>query len=335
MTIAYQKRHAKGACDEDQCWESLQRQSLKVLPQGHEVRIDLDSHQTMELATRLNDMLEVAGKGIVPGRQAHVVLRDDDAGFADQIRAALSASETRRALLASLLAEADPALVESQALRARHARRKAAVVEFEEHMAAQDWVEGEWEGFFRRNEWIFGHALAYQFLGEVQNQPVYEGADVTGKGAKRGDFLMATAASVRFTVLVEMKTPGAALVTDRNYRNGVHEVGKDLVGGVAQVQASCRAWAEESGRRTNVDMMEGELGVFTVEPRGILVVGDTAGLRNRAMRETFESFRANLHNPQVVTFDEMLGRARWLVEHEIREGRGTVDRETGEVLSEG
>lgn len=332
VRIVYQKRHRKGACPDEECWENLQRRKLTDVKAGEEVQIDLDSLQTTKLIEHLNGLFKAAGGGIVPGRRAHVAVPEDDAEFAKSVRAALAASETKRAILASLVAEADPDLVEAQALRARHERRKAAVAEFEDHMEALDWSEGQWEDFFRRNEWIFGHALAFQFLGEVKKQPVYEGADVTGKGAKRGDYLMATRASVRFTVLVEIKTPEAPLVLEKTYRNGAHVIGEDLVGGVAQVQSSCRSWAVQSRDPRNMDLLEQEEGVFTVEPRGIVVVGNTKTLKKkRAMRETFESFRANLHNPQVVTFDELLERARWLVRHELEGEAAVVDPETGEV----
>lgn len=289
IRLVYQKRHRKGACAEEACWKDLHRRKLTELKAGEEVQIDLDSLQTTRLVEHLNDLFKAASGGVVPGRRVHVAVPEDDAEFALAVRAAIDASGTKREMLAALLAEADPDLLEAQALKARHARRKAALAEFEACMESRDWSEGAWEGFFRRNEWIFGHALAFKFLGEVRKQPVYEGADVTGSGAKRGDYLMATGASVRFTVLVEIKTPEAPLVIEKKtYRNGAHEIGEDLVGGVAQVQSGCRSWAVQSRDPRNMDLLEQEQGVYTVEPRGILVVGDTATLKKRAMRETFE-----------------------------------------------
>ena len=34
---------------------------------------------------------------------------------------------------------------------------------------------------------------------------------------------------------------------------------------------------------------------------------------------TFELFRRNLHNPEVLTFDELLGRAKYIVTHEAQD----------------
>ncbi len=71
------------------------------------------------------------------------------------------------------------------------------------------------------------------------------GMAVTGKGAQKGDFLQRTEAEIKFTVLVEIKKPDTPLLGKEEYRNGAHELGKDLTGGVSQVQANCQKWEKE------------------------------------------------------------------------------------------
>lgn len=206
-----------------------------------------------------------------------------------------------------------PGLIETIARAKTYESRLNAVREFEAHLAAHNWSEGEWEGFFRSNKWIFGHGLDYRFLGEVQGQPHYGGVTVTGSGGQRGDFLMATAAVARFTVLVEIKKPDSELVTKNTYRNGVHELGKELTGGVSQLQSYCRRWVLEGSRQeTNVEMLMAE-NITTAEPKGFLIIGQTAQLDDTAKKLTFELFRRNLHNPEVITYDELLARARFVV----------------------
>ena len=71
--------------------------------------------------------------------------------------------------------------------------------------------------FFFENEWIFGYGLNYQFLDLITDQPNYGGADFTGSGTQRGDFLAHTEGAARFTVLVEIKTPVTYLLAyDKN-----------------------------------------------------------------------------------------------------------------------
>ena len=55
--------------------------------------------------------------------------------------------------------------------------------------------------------------------------------------------------------------------------------------------------------------------VFTVQPKGILVIGHTNQLDTTDCRNSFELFRRNLTNPEILTFDELYKRARFIVEH--------------------
>src|SRR5688572_10658469 len=93
----------------------------------------------------------------------------------------------------------NPALLEAVALKKQHELRSAAFDEFEEYFNDEDWPEPEWETFFRPNIWIFGHSLSFCFLSEVMKQPHFGGTPVSGRGAQRSDFLMATNANARFT----------------------------------------------------------------------------------------------------------------------------------------
>ena len=83
-------------------------------------------------------------------------------------------------------------------------------------------MEGQWQQFFEANSWIFGYGLSYRFLSTLQTQPNYGGTTVSGSGGQRGDFLLASEAERRFTVLVEIKKPTSTLVGANEYRNKVH-----------------------------------------------------------------------------------------------------------------
>lgn len=193
--------------------------------------------------------------------------------------------------------------------------RNAQVKDFRTHLQQCDWLEPDWQRFFENNTWIFGYGLIYQFLHTIEGNPSLGGKDLTGKGSQEGDYLLATSAETRFTVLVEIKRPDADLVTDNKYRNRTYEFGEDLTGGVAQLQQQCWRWATEGSRSDeNRDLLESQ-GIFTHDPRGLLVIGNTSKIRNdRDKMRTFESFRRNLHNPEVITFDELLYRAEKAVQ---------------------
>ena len=61
--------------------------------------------------------------------------------------------------------------------------------------------------------------------------------------------------------------------------------------------------------------------IYTYEPRGILVVGHLAQLDHANKRATFELYRRNLLNPEIITYDELLARAKYTVALEDDEGK--------------
>lgn len=196
--------------------------------------------------------------------------------------------------------------------------RKGKLKEFEvalqEHRNDEPW----WQRFFNENKWIFGYGLNYQVLGIEEDQPHYGGTRVDGKGARRGDYLTKTKGDIGFIVLVEIKTPGARLLTgSEEIRSGSWSLSKDLTDALSQLQGNAETWElEGSELPENRDRFESE-GVYTIRPRGILVIGRLEEVEGvRSMRATFQRFRSSIHGYDVLTFDEVLARARFIVERE-------------------
>lgn len=178
--------------------------------------------------------------------------------------------------------------------------------------------ESWWQTFFERNHWIFGYGLKYVILREEQSQPHYGGMQVDGAGDQRGDFLMSSSGNLKFTVLVEIKKPGTKLLRGSSpIRSGAWSLSTDLTDAVAQIQANLSTWDTEGARNPrNQDQLEGS-DVFTVAPKGIIVIGnlsELAGDRNK--RETFHRFRSSLYGIEIITFDELLERAKFIVEND-------------------
>jgi hypothetical protein len=218
-----------------------------------------------------------------------------------------------------IIDEIRPDLLTAAALARRYEEWSEALVGFERHVVDEDWDEPQWQDFFEANPWIFGHGLAYRFLVTTQAQPTYGGTAVTGRGGEKGDFLMATEGDIRFAVLVEIKRPDTELLAKKQYRNGAWLIGEELAGGTAQLQGNCDRWAKEGSRTdANRDWAESE-NITTIQPKGILLIGRLAQLEGQTTgegttrRESFERFRRSLWNPEVLTYDELLDRARFLV----------------------
>ncbi|MCL5959429.1 MAG: DUF4263 domain-containing protein [Chloroflexi bacterium] len=312
ITLMHQKKHSRSGD-----WQDADSFSLAQLRSGQEVRLILDTAQTLRLYYTLCDLYQIGREGVPQGtRNLRVIDEDLELILSGKEREAiLYFREQSGDRFLEALEELMPDLLEAAALKRLHQSRTDALARFRERMAENEWGESEWQQFFESNTWIFGYGLAYRFLSTLQEQPFYGGTTLDGAGGQRGDFLLATEANARFTVLVDIKKPGTKLLHDRPYRNKVYAASLAVVSGVSQLQSNCRTWAEEGSRQDSNREQLRRSGTYTCEPKGILVVGHTEQLDIADKAHSFELFRRNLHNPEIITFDELLARAEFIVSH--------------------
>jgi hypothetical protein len=320
--IIHQKRHSKNLP-----WEDVDAFNLATMKAGEEVRLHLSCAETFQIYEELSRLYTISEDGVPKGHQKLEVVNQSEA---------VVVHGPARGVLKKLLDQAgdevwktlnelQPHLFKATALVKLHQLREQAVHDFSKHLNANDWNEGAWQRFFEENTWIFGYGLSYRFLSAFQAQPQYGGANLSGQGGQRGDFLMITEAEKRYTVLVEIKKPASLLLHERPYREGAYRVADELAGGVSQIQANCRTMETIAATLpTNADMLE-ERDAYTVQPKGILIIGRTSQLDNRTKRTSFELFRQNLKNPEIITFDELLERSKHLLINDQKQNEPPVE----------
>ncbi|MDD5617468.1 MAG: DUF4263 domain-containing protein [Candidatus Omnitrophica bacterium] len=176
--------------------------------------------------------------------------------------------------------------------------------------------EAKWQNSFEHNKWMFGYGLDYQILRQEQTQPHYGGDRIDGRGGQHGDYLTSTMGDLSFTVLVEIKTPATKLLQGiREIRSGAWSLSKDLTDAISQIEANIAIWEKDGSQQDdNRDRFESE-NIFTVKPKGIIIIGSLAELDTRSKRETFQRFRKSIHGIDIITFDELYERARFIIEH--------------------
>lgn len=317
-SLRHQRRGTNAAAQGD-VWEDPDSFNLATLNANEEVRLHLRSGETKRLLLSLVSLYrEVGTFDEIMAELGLTVVNSSDSliveGREKQILERLYEVEGDE--LFNLLDEIHPGLTRTIGLRRQHDQREAALIEFERHINAGVWQESDWQEFFEWNTWIFGFGLAYQFLHRLNAQPLFGGIEISGLGGERGDFLMASEAAARFTVLVEIKTPETSLLRAQPYRrnSGYFGVSNDLVGGISQVQANCETWLREGSLRPQDLVRLNREWIHTHEPKGILISGHTQQLDDEDQVGSFERFRRSVRNPEIVTFDELLVRAKYLVE---------------------
>jgi hypothetical protein len=183
-----------------------------------------------------------------------------------------------------------------------------------------------WQHFLEKNEWIFGLGLDYRFLGVLQREAQVGDADLAGRDGAIADYLMT---ATHFTVLVEMKTPSTELFEARRNRAGAWKLSAALIDSVSQILEQKAAWQVEGEEAAGFD----RAGTFhkqrAADPKCILLVGSDAQFcgsdKERAIKlRTFELFRRDSRNVEILTYDELYERASFIVGHSTPPSAETV-----------
>jgi hypothetical protein len=186
--------------------------------------------------------------------------------------------------------------------------------------------EAVWQEYFEANPWVLGLGLGSQLFtswDDARLEQVVAGFSVQGPG-KRVDALMRTSGVVRSMVFAEIKHHGTPLLKRSEYRPGIFSPSGELTGGVSQVQgtvhrATVSLGAALSGK--DADGFDDPTDVtYLLRPRSFLIIGrlsefvSETGGHHRDQITSFELYRRHLADPEVITFDELLARAEWIVE---------------------
>jgi len=185
--------------------------------------------------------------------------------------------------------------------------------------------ETVWQKFFEKNTWIFGYGLSYIFTSNLDDQKLEQvttGYSISGAG-KRVDALMKTRGLISSLCFVEIKTHKTSLLSKTPYRRECWPISDELAGGISQIQKTVQKAINNIQTKHDVETDTGEPTgetVFLYQPRAFVVVGSLDEFRtnqktNEQRFSSFELFRRNMVNPEIITFDELFERARFIVRH--------------------
>lgn len=185
--------------------------------------------------------------------------------------------------------------------------------------------EGLWQKYFEKNPWVFGYGLGYIFLSGLNDkklEQVVEGHSVDSHG-KRVDALMKTKGIISNLCFIEIKTHSTDLLESKPYRSGCWAPSKELAGAIAQVQGTVASAVENLSSKINPTDNEGNPTgeeIYNYQPKSYLVIGSMKefvsehGVNKDKLR-SFELLRKNTSNPEIITFDELYERAKFIVQH--------------------
>jgi hypothetical protein len=122
---------------------------------------------------------------------------------------------------------------------------------------------------------------------------------------------------------VEIKTHHTSLLDSKPYRSGCFAPSKELVSAVAQVQGTVASAVDTLSHKIDIKDKDGSPTgeeIFNYQPKSYLVVGNLSEFSaehgvNKYKLRSFELYRKNTINPEIITFDELYERAKFIVHH--------------------
>ena len=218
--------------------------------------------------------------------------------------------------------------------------RKAKLAAFEKLLSDEEYFEkarkslgqnkkpeNVWQAFFERNQWIFGYGLklvSCEGFNDEKLEQISTGASAFAGAGKRADALLRTRGYISSLMFCEIKTHNTKLLTASQYRPpDVYKVSEEVSGGVSQVQKTThkalRTVASDFHRAHSADGTPLRIEVSTIKPRQVLVVGSLDELKdgddiNLEKSLSFELYRKSINDVEIITFDELYERAKFIVE---------------------
>jgi hypothetical protein len=168
--------------------------------------------------------------------------------------------------------------------------------------------ESFWKETFKEYAWVISQIFAcpYIFIGD---EYYYGGKRSDNKGGVHGDFLYKNKLTGN-AAFIEIKTPMTKIIA-RKYRgdndldhNTVYSCSDDLSGGVVQVLNQRKVFQQKQ------DSLE-ENKVSILNAKCVLVVGKSGDL-TPGQKKSFDLFRNNIKDVEIITYDELFERIKAL-----------------------
>ena len=165
--------------------------------------------------------------------------------------------------------------------------------------------EKKWQDFLEANPFILGLAFGYPIL-KVGGQASVGGHKLWRTGETIADFLVKNSLTNN-SAIIEIKTPSTKLLRKTWYRDGIYVPTADLVGALNQVLSQKHNFEGE------IALIKSNSRITDLESYSVrccLVIGTIPDDEER--KKSFELFRGNSKNVEIVTFDELLEKLKRL-----------------------
>lgn len=164
-------------------------------------------------------------------------------------------------------------------------------------------LEKRWQAFLGTHNWVFSYVFSFPVM-LFQQEAYVGGKNLSNKNGKVTDFLVKNELTDNVAFL-EIKTHKTDLVgAKKAYRgNDVYAMSKDVTGGINQVLDQRDNFQKEyyANRGKSDETFQ------TINSKCVVLMGTIKSLKKNELK-SFEMFRNNSRDVEIITFDELLGR---------------------------
>jgi hypothetical protein len=314
----YQKKNSK------ESWEDYNTESLGSIKPGQFYKLDLHAKEISILYNELSKLQKIQQeKGIKYGKHEYQVTENDELSLileklsrTDLLNNFLKMENGKEVFekivsIISNLSQDQPKLILNDNILGKltnfeeyvNIRKLENYLDFyEKNKTVKD--ESIWQNYFNQNPFILSQAFnlpCYLF----QQKAYVGGKKYDAKGGNYVDFLYRNNLSSNITI-IEIKTPKTPILCTK-YRTNCFNISNEFAGSINQVLSYRDSLYTEFN-----SLFNGE--VHTVDIKATIIIGDiNQELDSCEKIKSFEIFRRNLRNTQIITFDELFNKINILI----------------------
>ena len=168
--------------------------------------------------------------------------------------------------------------------------------------------EEYWQKHFSDNSFLLSQIFAFPII-ILKGKAYVGGKSFDNRGANLLDFLCQNSLT-KNTILIEIKTPTTKLLGSR-YRDNIYNISSDVSGAIVQVSNYKHSLSQDFYSLKNDKLQD----IETFNPQSLVIIGNIAKeLKDSDQKKSFELFRNELKNVQVISFDELFSKVKVLID---------------------
>lgn len=291
-TFIYQKKDSKGQ------WQDYKTLDLNKLKIGEWIKLELKSEELLTLITELDKYYQIFDKyGIVSG-VANYTIRSSD--VESVIKKLLESPENLEAIKKLKIED-----LKKLNLISTISSFKDVLNTWNNNK--KNGNENFWQNFFSANSWVIAQTFSCPTI-LFQGKAYVGGKSIDNKGGKVVDLIYQNRLTKNILV-VEIKTPITKLLGTL-YRDNIYPVSSDLSGSIAQILR----YEDELQKNYHALLKSSE--TFTVlNPKCLVIIGSLNNENfSREQKESFELYRNDSKQIEIITFDELFGKIELLID---------------------